>query len=282
MRRLLIGVTGLLGALAGGCNLLVDFSDLPAPKPVSPLGTCKAAPTNTPPEYELKLGLTFIENGGGAPSTAMTLRACPIGVSDPLSCTSPLGPDTHPDENGRAELIVYPQQNLSASYLPYVRVEKTGGYFPTSILTWPQVKRSAQLPPLIAISDTVVDFIVDNTPLEREADIDQRGHLIVVVTNCDGEPASNIEVVVDEAYRDEKTLPFTRGTDAIADFQPRSITDDDGIVVYLALPTSSEIVEVPLMLRDATNGQNLFRNPLNVPIRRGEATMVVVAPQLAG
>jgi hypothetical protein len=282
MRRLLIGVAGLLTTLAGGCNLLVDFSDLPEPGPASPLGACKAAPPSTDPEYQLKLGLTFIENGGGAPSTEMTLRACPIGVSDPLSCASPLGPETHPDEFGHAELIVYPQQNLSTSYLPYVRVEKDGGYFPTSILTWPQVKRSAQLPPLIAISDAVVNFIVDNTPLEREADIDQRGHLIVVVTDCQGQPASNIEVFIDEAYRDEKTLPFTRGTDAIADFQPRTVTDDDGIVVYLALPASAGLVEVPLMLRDAATGQNLFRNPLNVPIRQGEATMVVVAPQLAG
>ncbi|HEU4535982.1 MAG TPA: hypothetical protein VFS00_17780, partial [Polyangiaceae bacterium] len=78
------------------------------------------------------------------------------------------------------------------------------------------------------------------------------------------------------------TLAFTRGTDAATDFQPRSITDDDGIVVYLALPASDGLVEVPLMLRDAANGQNLFQRPLNVPVRKGEATMVVVAPQLAG
>ncbi|HEU4539150.1 MAG TPA: hypothetical protein VFS00_33750, partial [Polyangiaceae bacterium] len=174
MRSVLIGVAGLGAALAGGCHVLVDFGDLPEPGPASPLGACKASSAGRPPEYELKLGLTFIENGGNAPSAEMTLQACPIGLSSPLSCDSPLGPATHPDANGRAELIVYPDPDPSVSYLPYVRVEPVGGYFPTSILTWPQVKRSAELPTLIAIDEGLVNFVVDNTALEREADIDGR------------------------------------------------------------------------------------------------------------
>lgn len=271
---------GLLAALCGGCHLLVDFRDLPPTGATSPLGTCTDAEPGVP-ELEIRLGLNFVQNNGMPAGTELEVKACPIDATQaPLSCAEPLTPVVNPDASGHVDLLISPDPDLAKPYLPYVRVEKEGLYFPTSILTWPVIERSANLPPLIAISETIVEAITELTMIDRDAGIEERGHLIVVVTDCSGAPARDIEVFVDESARDESTIAFTRGSDTVPDFY-RSVTDDDGIVVYLGLPAAQDVIEVPLQLRDAFTRQDLVQGAISIPVRRGEATMVLVAPWLA-
>lgn len=280
MRSLHIVTAGLL-ALGGGCHVLVDFDELPKAGPVPPLGTCVKSGASEVPEREIRLGLTFVQNNGNPAGGELEVKACPIDASAaPLGCATPLSATANPDAAGRVELLISPGPALDKPHLPYVRAEKEGLYFPTSILTWPEVRRSAELPPVVAITESIVDSVVDLTDRDREADIEARGHLIVIVTDCAGDPARDIEVFVDERARDGRTLAFTRGKDTVPDFG-RSITDDDGLVVYLGLPAATELIEVPVQLRDTITNQDLFPAPIAIPIRRGEATMVVIAPWLA-
>ncbi|HEU4412044.1 MAG TPA: hypothetical protein VFS43_42780 [Polyangiaceae bacterium] len=272
-----------LSALSGGCHLLVGFDELPesGAEPLPLLGACTTAEPSGLPEPEIRLGLTFVQNSGPPASRELEVKACAL---DPprarLSCATPLTPPVNPDESGRVELLIGPSPDREGPYFSYVRAEKAGLYFPTSILTWPAIRRSAELPPLIAISELLVQAVTELTMLDRVTDIDNRGHLIVVVTDCSGAPTPNVEVLVDERARDETTVTFARGSDTLPDFK-RWVTDDDGIVVYLGLPASQEIFELPLQLRDAASGRDVLPEPITVPVRRSEVTMVLVAPWLA-
>ncbi len=281
MRSVPFIAAGVLAALGGGCHLLVDFGELPdaEPPPASPLGSCTAAPAQTP-SVDIVLGLTFLQNDGTPAAGALEVKACPVDEAELLTCTTPISDTATPDASGYVELVVRPGEDLGLAQRPYVRAEKAGQYFPTSILTWPEARRSAQLPDVIAVSEGIVDYVAERAKLDRATQIDERGHLLVIVHDCEGRPVPNIEVFVDEVARDTTTIEFTRGSDGQPDLY-NSTTDDDGIVVYLALPAPSDLVMVPLRLRDGVTRQDLVRGALDVPVRRGELTMLVIDPRLA-
>jgi hypothetical protein len=270
----------VLGPLLGGCHTIVGFGELPPPDPVTRFTTCAARARDADPAFDIKLGLTFVENAGGPATSGLQVRACLHRNDAPLTCETPLSETASPDAGGRVELVISTEQSLPGSFVPYVRVEKSDAYFPTSIFTVPEVRRDVELPPLIAIGQGVVDGLTSYLAVDRAEVIDRRGHLVVVVIGCDGLPAERVRVSIGEGLRDAQTLAFARGSDMGVD-PGEEVTKDDGVLVYLGLPMADDVARVPLQLYDeASEGRALFPQPIEVPVRRGEATMVLVDPTL--
>jgi hypothetical protein len=260
--------------LGGGCHLVVGFGDLPAP---SALGACAKPDPEEVADPEFSVGLTFVNKDELPVQGVLGVRACRTEETPSLNCGSPLTALTTVDESGRADLTI---KGVGKGQSFYLRAEKDDAYFPASIFTLPDIKHPAQLPPLLAFDQDLVNSIAAQAMLERTPDVDERGHMAVIVRDCLGDPVPGIDVQIANAF-DDKTSPFARDPQAPSGYARRQVTQDDGMVIYLSLLAAADTFSVGVILVDTSNQRNLTESPIQVPVRKGEVTIFLVEPKLA-
>ncbi|HEU4406488.1 MAG TPA: hypothetical protein VFS43_14580 [Polyangiaceae bacterium] len=262
------------GALLAGCDAIVGFGDLP-PSAAPPLAEACFAGGLRPvePKTELVLRVPFTENGGVAVSGPLEVKACE--VFDP-TCESPLSFGVT-DAAGVAELIV-PAAPPAGEFLGFLRVDRPG-YFRGSTFFRPPPRVDATLPAAIAVTDQVVTLLTMVLGIDR-ATLDERAHLAVLPVTCGRQPVAGIEPVLPPELdlTDSSTVTLVRNAGNLLPGQ--NVTAADGIVVFanLRLPEGQDSWPITLSLIDqATRAE--FVPPQLVPLRRGEVTTLVVAPE---
>jgi hypothetical protein len=274
--------------LGVGCNEIVGFDDrLPQPKRED-LATCYQASFTAPqpPGPSLEVSVRFVDGeGGGAPRDELGVSVCPLRLpGEPLDCSQPLeagltvggaltlGWPVSPPMTPPPTPPPVPEAGPTP---PYVRAA-SGTYFPTIVLRQPPPFEGAFWPALPVFSYGALKQTFE--PDSFEPYLNERAHLFVVTHDCNGRPASGIEVSLDGKATDPFTVPFVRDEGGRPVYD-QAISRADGLVGFLNLPTVDGRAEATPTLRDTRFGTTLaFRDwQRPVPLRKGHITLLVLA-----
>jgi hypothetical protein len=290
-------VTALHSALAAAltlfgteCTEIVGFDD-PLPEPrrqdVSScfLETFRGPP---PPGPSLESTVRFVDGEGGALRGELAMVVCPFQPpGEAPDCSTPLSTGA---TSGGALTVVWPapppmmmpppmpmpgEMPPMPPTPPFVRVE-SDTYFPTIVLRRPGPADGAFWPDLPVFSREALEQTFE--PDSFEPYLNERAHLIVVTYDCNGRPASDIEVLIDDQAYDTFTVPFAR--DGLG--QPiyeRKVSGDDGLVGYLNVATTGGRADPRVTVRDTRYDTEVaFRGSgAPVPLRKGHLTLLVLA-----
>lgn len=281
-----------LTLFSAGCTEIVGFDD-PLPEPrrqdVSScyLETFRGGP---PPNPSLESTVRFVDGEGGALRGELDMAICPSQPpGEAPDCSTPVSTGA---TNGGALTLVWPAPPMMMPppmpmpgempqgppmppTPPFVRVE-SDTYFPTIVLRRPGPADGAFWPDLPVFSREVLEQTFE--PDSFEPYLNERAHLIVVTYDCNGKPASDIEVSIDDQAIDPLTVPFAR--DGLG--QPiyeRKVSGDDGLVGYLNVATIDGRVDPRVTARDTRyNTEVTFPGSgAPVPLRKGHLTLLVLA-----
>jgi hypothetical protein len=264
-------VVGL--APVAGCDRIVGFEDLPplasdAPD-LPPRLACygRSTPPAGPGE-KIKLGLHFIEATGTDVAAPLSLDVC--STLDP-TCAAPTASVV--TATGDAVLVV-PTSATSGAFFGQVRV-RGEGYFPTSLMFRPAPGNDKRYPKVLAIGDAAINFVPPLLMVDAGL-IGDRGHLLINAFGCDGAPLPGLylDVPIDDA--DQNTVAFSReGTFVERD---TTVTKSEGFsgVINIPIPAGQDARGLRARVVDAETGKLV--NESAAEVRRGEATMIVLAP----
>ncbi|MCU0685820.1 MAG: hypothetical protein MUF34_26865 [Polyangiaceae bacterium] len=271
-----------IALFCANCNEIVGFGKLPEPRR-SDISQCypTLAPSGPPPA---SLELNFVDSTGVELREELQVSACPPQAPpEELKCPQPTnqgttiggsvslgwqmmmpGPPPRPPPGGPPP---------GGPPTPYIQVQSSL-YFPTLITRLPPPPDSLAFPPLPIFSlDTL------RKPLEPslfDAYLTERAHLMVLVHDCDGVPAADVEVVLSQEVQDARTVFFAINANGAPAYE-QDVSLPNGFVGYLNLPTEGRLDTV-LTVRDTLSGAPLFNGAApNVMLQKGRLTMLVIA-----